>query len=189
MRILAVILCAASLAACATTEDVVPIPYAAAAHAPVAGADQVNVTVKAVDARTTNRGRISTKINGYGMEMAAIRAQGEISDVVDHALTSELQARGYRLGAGGPTVNAAVETFYAKFGVGILAGKAEGDVRLNVTVTDRGGAERYRGSVSGASSKSVQLAGGKNAAAAISAALADALGKLFGEPAFVAALR
>lgn len=191
MRTLVLFLCAASLAACATTEDVVPVNYVATAASQVSGASAVQVNVVTSDARTTNRGRISTKLNGYGMEMAAIRSQGEVTDIVRGALESELKARGYGLGAGagGPRVNAAVETFYADFDVGMLAGKAKGDVKLTASVAAPGGAERYRTTVTGHAEKSVQLASGKNAAAALSEALADALRKLFGDQAFLQALR
>lgn len=189
MRTLALFLCAASLAACATTEDVVPVNYVPGAASQVSGASAVQVSVTTSDARTTNRGRISTKLNGYGMEMAAIRSQGEVTDIVRGALESEFKARGYGLGAGGPTVNAAVETFYADFDVGMLAGKAKGDVKLTASVSAPGGAERYRTTVTGHAEKSVQLASGKNAAASLSEALADALRKLFGDQAFLQALR
>jgi uncharacterized lipoprotein YajG len=190
MRTLAIAACALTLAACATTEETVPVAYAPKSTTTImAGASGVKVTVVGADTRTTNRGRISTKINGYGMEMAAIRSQQDVGVIVQDALSSELKARGYTLAPGGPTVNAAVETFYADFGVGVLAGKAEGDVKLNVRVTDPAGAERYRQTVQGASKKTVQLASGKNAAAALSEALSDALSKLFGDAAFLAALR
>lgn len=190
MRTLAIAACALTLAACATTEETVPVAYAPKSTTTIMpGASGVKVTVVGADARTTNRGRISTKINGYGMEMAAIRSQQDVGVIVQDALSSELKARGYTLAPGGPTVNAAVETFYADFGVGVLAGKAEGDVKLNVRVTDPAGAERYRQTVQGASKKTVQLASGKNAAAALSEALSDALSKLFGDAAFLAALR
>ena len=189
MRLAVVALAASTLAACATTEEAVPVPYTPAPASIVTGASAVNVTVVGTDARTTNRGRISTKINGYGMEMAAIRSSRDVGEIARDALSAELKARGFNLGPGGPTVNAAVETFYADFNTGILAGKAKGDVALNVRVTDAAGAERYRTTVAGTSSKSVQLASGKNAAQAISEALADAMRKLFGDESFLRALR
>ena len=79
MRILAIVALAATLTACATTEEIVPIPYAPAEAAAVPGAESIQVTVVAVDARTTHRQRISTKINGYGMEMAPIRSKEEVA--------------------------------------------------------------------------------------------------------------
>jgi len=189
MRILLPLLLAASLGACATTEDIVPVPYAASAAAPVAGAAQVKVTVQATDARTSNRGRISSKINGYGMEMAAIRAKEDVADTVREAIGAELKSRGYTEAPGGAKISAAVETFYADFKTGVLAGKAKGDVALTVTVSDADGGERYRRRISGAAEKSVQMASGKNAADAIGRALGDALRTLFGDAAFLNALR
>lgn len=188
LRAAAAVLAVLTLAACATTEESVPVSYSAVAASPIAGAERITVTVRAADARTANRGRISTKKNGYGMEMAAIRLQGDVAEVVRDALASELKARGYRLGAGGPVVSAAVEAFYNDFKVGAFAGRAESDVQLTVAVADAGGGERYRRTLAGKAAKTVQLASGKNAAASLSAALSDAIGKLMADPAFTAAL-
>ena len=188
MRLLLILLGVVSLAACATTEDSVLVAYAAPPTSPTAGASQVNVTVTAADARTANRGRISTKLNGYGMEMAAIRSKEDVSDTVRKALESELRARGYGLAGGGPRISAAVDTFYAQFSTGVLAGKAKGDVQLTVTVAGKTGAERYRTVVKGSGIKTIQMASGSNAAVVISQALADALSQLFSDPAFVRTL-
>lgn len=180
---------AGALAGCATTEETVAVPYAASAATPVAGASQVSVVVRGQDARTTNRGRISSKINGYGMEMAAIRAKDDVGLTVQNAISAELGARGYRLQPGGATVNAAVETFFSEFKTGLLAGKSHADVAMTVTVADANGAERYRRRVEGSGEKTIQLASGKNAAETLGEALADALRKLFGDEAFLGALR
>jgi uncharacterized lipoprotein YajG len=188
MRMLAIVALAATLTACATTEEIVPIPYAPAKAAAVPGAESIQVTVVAVDSRTTNRQRISTKINGYGMEMAPIRSKEEVADVVRDALSAELKKRGYGLGSGGPKVEAKVVTFYSKFGVGILAGKSEANVDLTVTVTSAGGETLYTRELKGKADKAVQIAGGKNAAATLSAALADDFKTLFADEAFTKAL-
>lgn len=188
-NILCAFMISAGLAACATTEDVVSVPYKAAPAAAAPGAERIQVTVTARDVRAMNRGRISSKKNSYGMEMAAIRAKDDVADTVRLALSDELKARGFGLGAGGPSVNANVHVFYADFQTGLVTGKANGDVHLTVAVTDSRGADAYRNLFIGKSSNTVALAGGKNAAAAISDALRDALSKLFADPAFLAALR
>lgn len=188
MRMLAIVALAATLTACATTEEIVPIPYAPAEAAAVPGAESIQVTVVAVDARTTNRQRVSTKINGYGMEMAPIRSKEEVADVVRDALSAELKKRGYGLGSGGPKVEAKVVTFYSKFGVGVFAGKSEANVDLTVSVTSAGGETLYTRELKGKADKSVQIASGKNAAATLSAALADDFKTLFADEAFTKAL-
>ena len=174
------------LTACATVEDTAHVPYAAHG-APAAGVQSIRVTVTAADARTTNRGRISTKKNGYGMDMAAIRSDADVADIVKGALSDELRTRGYQLAAGGPVVDAQVKTFYNDFEVGIFAGGAKGTVDLTITVT-RDGRTLYTRSVQGAQRKTVAMASGKNAGEAIAMALGAALDQLFADPAFTAAL-
>jgi uncharacterized lipoprotein len=178
----------AGVSACATTEDVVAFNYAAQDSAPVAGAQNIRVTVTAADARTTNRGRISTKINGYGMEMAAIRSEQEVAEIVRDAVGKELAERGYQIATGGPQVNAAVETFYSDFNTGMLAGKAKGDVAMTVTVADPGGRQLYSRRVAGTHTKAIQMASGKNAGETLTLALRQAISELFSDPAFTAAL-
>ncbi|WP_426013222.1 YajG family lipoprotein [Caulobacter sp. DWR2-3-1b2] len=188
MRILAIIALAATVTACATTEEVIPVGYVPAAVPAVAGADSILVTVTAVDGRSTNRARISTKINGYGMEMAPIRSKEEVADIVRDALSAEFKQHGYRLASGGPKVEAKVTTFYNQFGVGMFAGKANSEVNVTVSVTSPSGAQVYTRDLAGKASKSVQMASGKNAVASLTEALADDFKTLFADEAFTKAL-
>ncbi|WP_167334149.1 YajG family lipoprotein [uncultured Brevundimonas sp.] len=165
-----------------------PVPYAVSTAAPTPGAQNIRVTVASSDARTENRARIGAQINGYGMEMAAIRSQVEVTDIVRDAIAAELRQRGYQVGDSGARVNAEVTTFYNDFSVGMLAGKSKADVGLTVTVTNAAGAEVYRRAIAGQAERTVQLANGGNAATTLSQALSLALKELMGDPAFVAAL-
>lgn len=188
VHVLAAIAAALSLSACATSEDVVPIPYTASSAVVVPAAASITVTVAATDARTENRARIGAQINGYGMEMAAIRSETEITEVVQNAIAAELRQRGYSVGDTGARINASVETFYNSFKVGMLAGKSQADVTMTVTVTGRTGGEVYSRRLTGQAERSVQLANGGNAATTLSQALAKALEDLMADPAFTAAL-
>ena len=188
VRILAIVALAATVTACATTEETVPVGYVPAPVSAQAGAEAIQVTVTAVDARSTNRARISTKINGYGMEMAPIRSQGEVADIVRDALSAEFKQHGYKLAAGGPKVEAKVSTFYNQFGVGMFAGKANSEVNLTVAVTSPSGVLVYSRDLAGKASKSVQMASGKNAAASLSEAMAENFKVLFADEAFIKAL-
>lgn len=182
-------LCVALAAsACATSEDVVPVRYAVSAAPRVAGADAITVSVVGTDARTENRARIGVQINGYGMDMAAIRATEEVSDIVRNAIAAELSQRGYRVGDGGARVNASVETFFNDFTTGMLAGKSTADVAMTVTVTGRNGAQTYSRRITGHAERTVQIANGGNAATTLSQALSQATGTLMADPAFTAAL-
>lgn len=176
------------LSACATSEDIVPVPYTVRDAAAVPGAESIQVTVASTDTRTENRARIGAQINGYGMEMAAIRSEIEVTEIVRGAIAAELAQRGYRVGDAGARVNAEVKTFYNDFSVGMFAGKSTADVALTVVVQDRNGAEVYRRDIAGQAERSVQLANGGNAATTLSQALGKAMETLMADPAFTAAL-
>lgn len=189
-RLIACAALAAALAvsACATSEDVVPVPYTVSSAARVPGANAITVSVAGTDARTENRARIGVQINGYGMDMAAIRATEEVTDIVRNAIAAELGQRGYNVGDGGARVNASVETFFNDFSTGMFAGKSTANVVMTVTVTSRSGAEVYSRRVSGEAERTVQIANGGNAATTLSQALSKALASLMEDPAFTAAL-
>lgn len=179
---------ALAVSACATSEDIVPVPYTVSQAARVPGAESINVSVVGTDARTENRARIGVQINGYGMDMAAIRATEEVSDIVRNAIAAELSQRGYSVGDGGARVNASVETFFNDFATGMFAGKSTANVAMTVTVTGRDGAEVYSRRVTGSAERTVQIANGGNAATTLSQALSQAVGTLMADPAFTAAL-
>jgi hypothetical protein len=63
---------------CLTTDNI-EVPYRSlAARPPTPGASGITIAVKASDERTTYRDRVSSKKNGYGMEMAPIVATNDV---------------------------------------------------------------------------------------------------------------
>lgn len=174
------------LTACATVEDTAVISYAAAPATQIPSARPVALGVN--DSRTSDRNRISTKINGYGAEMAAIRSSREVPDVVREAIAAELQARGFPLDGAGTPVTVTIDRFYNQFHVGAFNGTAAGEVRLSVAVADRGGAKLFSGSFVGTSETPIMLANGSNAADSVAKALRDACNKMFADPSFVGAI-
>lgn len=177
----------ALLGGCATTESSVTVPYAAASPASDIGHGQA-IALKTLDARTADRMRISTKINGFGMEMAAIRSARPVTDIVQDALAAEFQARGFHIGAAGCPVTVSVDRFYNQFHTGAFAGTADGTAALMVTVADPTGSKLFSKTYNGVSQETIELANGSNAALAVSAALKDAVNKLFADPSFLRAL-
>ncbi len=186
IRTLAMLAIAAMLGGCALSEDVADVKYLPTKAALVANAQPVGLTV--VDARTSDRNRISAKMNGFGMEMAAIRSTREVPDIVRDALKAEFEERGFHIEAGGRAVTVSIDRFYNQFGVGAFSGSADGDVSLTVTVADAGGAKLYTQSYAGTSKSSILMANGSNAAEAVAAALNDAIGKMFADPGFIAVI-
>ena len=176
------------LSGCAVTEATVPVVYTPVAVTNDRNLASVRVTVTATDARVTNRARIGAKVNGYGMEMGAIRTSDDVAEDVKQALTTELKDRGYTLQPGGSQVDVAVTAFYNQYKVGVFAGRAEGSASMTVKVTSASGSQLYTRDVEGVSHNTVELANGPNAAKAIAAALSDAMTTLFADPEFTRAL-
>jgi uncharacterized lipoprotein len=176
------------LGGCALTEDVVPIPYKARGGAQVG--DGLPVTVVASDARTTDRTRISNKVNGYGMEMAAIRATRNIEDIVREAFEEELRARGFRVAAGGPAASLSIVRFYSHFESGIFSAESVADVQMHVSVRGANGAQLFDKDVNVTGKETgIQIASGSNAAASLSDGMGRAFEALFSDPAFVTAIK
>jgi uncharacterized lipoprotein YajG len=184
---LAAVLTCAFLAGCAFQEDVAPVSYKAAGGAQIGNGATVAVTVE--DARTEDRTRISNKVNGYGMEMAAIRADRPVPDIIKDAMEAELRARGFAVGQGGPATKLSVNRFYAGFKTGFFSGDAVGDVKLHVLVTTASGQTVYERQIDATGEvNKIMLANGSNATAALSDGMTKAFTMLFDDPAFVAAL-
>lgn len=184
---LAVALTALSLGGCALQEDIVPVPYAAKGGTQVGGGAAVMVSVE--DARTEDRTRISNKINGYGMEMAAIRADREVSTIVKDAMEAELRSRGFTVGQGGAQAKVAVNRFYASFKPSLFSIDVAGDVKIHVLVTSASNQTLYERQVNVEGSlEKIMIASGSNAATALSDGMSKVFASLFDDPAFVAAL-
>lgn len=175
------------LAGCATQEDVASVPYKVTGGVQVGKG--VTVAVIAEDARTEDRTRISNKVNGYGMEMAAIRSDRPVPDIIKDAMEAELRARGFAVGQGGPSTKLSVNRFYAAFKTGFFTGDAVSDVKLHVLVTVTSGQTVYERQIDATGEvNKVMIANGSNATAALSDGMTKAFNMLFDDPAFIAAL-
>jgi uncharacterized lipoprotein YajG len=175
------------LGGCATQEDVVPVSYKAVGGAQVGNGVTVSVTVE--DSRTEDRTRISNKINGYGMEMAAIRANRPVPDIIKDAMEAELRGRGFAVGQGGPSTKLSVNRFYASFKPGFFSGDVIGDVKLHAVILSSSGQTLYERQVDvEGKNANIQIASGSNAAGALTDGMAKAMSSLFDDPAFIAAL-
>jgi uncharacterized lipoprotein len=109
---------------CALTEDYVDIEYIPEAGvSKVDGADFVEVSVKLTDMRTT-KDKVSCKKNGYGMEMAAIISNDDVTTLVANAIEDELRNRGFKITEGSVQVDIELNKFYNDFKVGSWTGSA-----------------------------------------------------------------
>jgi uncharacterized lipoprotein YajG len=182
-----VIACAIALSGCATVEDVVPVAYTAQGGAQTGAG--IKVVTEVVDARDMDRGRISTKINGFGQQLAAIRSDREVTAIVKDAFDAELKGRGYAVENGGPKATISVKRFYSSFKIGAFSGDANADVQFTASVVLGNGSVLYRRdfAVTGTEAN-ILLANGTNAAASLSDGMKKAFAAIFSDEKFVAAL-
>jgi uncharacterized lipoprotein YajG len=182
---------ALTVSGCALTTDRIDVPYQpVGAVAPVADASASSVSVASRDARSTYRDRVSTKKNGYGMEMAAILATNDIPQTVTGALTQTLTAEGYRIGPGHAAMAIDVLRFYNDFKIGFFSGDALADVELMVTIRDPANNIVFsRNYVGEGKEADVMLASGSNARAALIRAFQNVVNSIAGDQALHAAIK
>lgn len=180
MRIVSSLLALVLLGGCALTEDQVAINYMPPPNLTVVnGASSVAVAVSGQDGRASNKDRISSKKNGYGMEMARIVAANDIVELVRAAVERELESLGFKIAATGLPVKVEVQTFYSDFKIGFWSGSAVAEVVFNLTASASDGALVYARSYKGIGiSKNVMIASGSNAQPALQEALTNAMAQL-----------
>lgn len=176
-RIYVTIFASLVMMGCALTEDAVEIKYLAPANISVVpGAEHVVVSVSALDGRVSNRDRISTKKNGYGMEMAKIIASNDIISEVGQAVQTELASLGFKIGQGGMDVVLQTTNFYSDFKPGFWSAEAVAEVAFDLSAKKPGGELIYSRSYRAVGiNKDVVLMMGEQAAPALAAALRDAV--------------
>lgn len=192
-RVLALACCvaAAGLSGCALTTEQIELHYTQQASvSKVAGAENVSVNVQVADERL-DKTKVSSKKNGFGMEMAPITAAEDVAVTVRKAIEKELVARGFQLGSETALVKVAADVtrFYNDHKMGVFAGDAVADLNMSVTVKSRSGTQLYtKQIVSQGKEANTQLATGNNARIALERALENGMKMLFDDPAFLSAL-
>ncbi len=177
------------MSGCALTVDKVKVDYTPQSNVEkIDTMDSMAVEVSVADMRS-RKDRVSSKKNGYGMEMAAIIAENDVTELVAYAIVTELRNRGFEVGKGSVSVKVELQKFYNDFKVGFFSGDAEAEVGINVQIQKPDGSVRFAKFVSGEGKEpSIQLASGTNAKAALELALRDAVSKLFNDRGFLDAL-
>ncbi len=182
------LLAVTALTGCALSEDKVALRYVPTSSATVIeAAKEVPINVEVVDGRTSNRTVISRKINGYGMEMAAIRSTQNPAELVERALKQELRARGFAVGDAGLAVTATLNEFFNQYEVGLLTGSAVANIKVDVAVGDPN-APTFEQSFSANKTDDAFIADGANAKAALEAALGRLISQIMANSNFMDAL-
>jgi uncharacterized lipoprotein YajG len=182
--IIASIFCisALSLTGCAFTQESVDLQYIQQANVvKIKGAENVTVNVAIVDQRT-DKTKISSKKNGFGMETAPITANEDVTITIRKAIETELQSRGFLISSNSAIVdiNAELDRFYNDHKTGFMAGDAVADLEMNVSVKSKSGKVVYTSRlVAQGVEANTQLMTGENAKKALDKALSNGMTKLF----------
>lgn len=192
MRFLLALLAATSLTGCAFTSESIDIPYTQQQGVTqVPGAASSTVSVDVTDARS-DKSKVSSKKNGYGMETAPITANEDVNLTVEHAIEQEIRTRGFRTGSGASDVkvSAEINRFYNDHKMGFFSGDAVADLNLLVKVYSTRNTQLYaRTIVVQSKEENTQMLTGNNASKALSKALSAGMAELFNDASFIAALK
>lgn len=192
-RIFAVVCCVAisSFSGCALTTDRIELKYnQQQGVSQIHGASNISVNVQVADQRQ-DKGKVSNKKNGFGMEMAPIFATEDVVVTVRRAIEQELLARGFQLSSDAARVRIAADLtrFYNDHKMGFFAGDAVADLNMSITVKSQKGEQLYsRQVVAQGIEPNTQLSSGENARLALNRALENGMKYLFEDQAFLSAL-
>lgn len=193
IRILAIASCVAvtNLSGCALTTDRIELQYnQQQGVAQIPGANNVSINVQVIDQRP-DKSKVSSKKNGFGMEMAPILAIEDVTVTVRRAIEQELRARGFQIDSDAALVQIAADLtrFYNDHKTGFFAGDAVADLNMSVTVKSKKGDLLYaRQVIAQGIEPNTQLMSGENARLALNRALENGMKSLFEDQAFLAAL-
>lgn len=192
-KILSVASCIAlaALSGCALTTDHVQLSYSQQQGiAQIPGANNVTVNVQVNDHRQ-DKSKVSSKKNGYGMEMAPILASEDVAITVRRAIEQELRSRGFQLSADAALVQIAADLtrFYNDHKIGFFAGDAVADLNMSVIVKSKKGELIFSKQIAAQGVEpNTQLASGENARLALNRALENGMKTLFEDQSFLSAL-
>lgn len=180
-----------TLSGCALTTDRIELQYnPQQGVSQIPGANNVAVNVQVVDQRQ-DKSKVSSKKNGFGMEMAPILATEDVAVTVRKAIEQELRTRGFQLGTDTALVRIVSDLtrFYNDHKTGFFAGDAVADLNMSVTVKSKKGDLLYtRQVISQGIEPNTQLMTGENARLALNRALENGMKSLFEDQSFLIAL-
>lgn len=180
-----------SLSGCALTTDRIELQYnQQQGVSQISGANNVSINVQVTDQRQ-DKSKVSSKKNGFGMEMAPILASEDVAITVSRAIEQELRARGFQLGSDAALVQivADLTRFYNDHKTGFFAGDAVADLNMSVTVKSKKGDLLYtRQVIAQGIEPNTQLMSGENARLALNRVLENGMNSLFEDQAFLSAL-
>lgn len=179
------------LAGCALTTERIVLTYAPQSGvSTIPGANNVIVSVQVNDQRQERSNKVSSKKNGFGMEMAPILANEDVTVTLRRAIEQELQSRGFSIGNEAlVSILADLTRFWNDHKTGFFAGDAVADLNMSILVKNKNGNLLYsRQILSQGVEPNTQLMSGNNARLALNRAIENGMKLLFEDHVFIAAL-
>jgi len=176
---------------CALTTERVDLSYSPQSGvSTILGANNVVVSVQVNDQRQEKSNKVSCKKNGFGMEMAPILANEDVTVTIRRAMEQELRARGFLIGNDAlVSIIANLSRFWNDHKLGFFAGDAVADLNMTISVKNKNGGILYaRDIATQGVEPNTQLMTGNNARLALDRALENGMKLLFEDQAFIAAL-
>lgn len=188
-RVAFVVLVLFGLSACALTDETVTINYQPQDNTEKIGsAAGVSVAVRSIDARLSDRTKISAKINGYGTELGAYKADREVTVIVKEAVEKELETRGYNVAKGSAVIEVAIKRFYTQFESGFIP-TATSQVIFDVQIKNKTEKTLYEQQFRSSAKNDIWvIASGVHVRETLERALVAAIGDMFDDKALRSAL-
>lgn len=184
------VLTSSIISGCALTTETIDIPYVSTQSVSrIQDATQITVQVQTQDMRL-DKSKVSSKKNGYGMELAPILANEKIDVTFRRAIESELTNRGFQLSPQAQVqINADISRFYNDHKTGFFAGDSIADLDMVVVVKSISGEQLYHRQIAAQGTEpNIQLMTGENASLALRKALKNGMDILFNDNTFITAL-
>lgn len=180
------------LTSCSYVPETISVKYQPTKEVlPIATAEKVRLGVQVFDNR-----RHSTKVgfkkgDGY-VEMAAIRLDGSLPDVISKGLETELKNRGFKIDSEEnrqAMIEVEIQKFFNDFKKGFFTDRGVAEIIFSVHVKKGNGDIVYSKTIMGLGERDgLWMHSGSNCRAALEEALTDAMHKLLDDQAFIQAL-
>lgn len=179
------------LSGCAFTQEKIDLSYnPQLGISEIANAKNVIVSVKINDVRQDKSNKVSSKKNGYGVELAPIIVNEDVTLIIKQAIEQELKIRGFSVGNKAfVEIVADLTRFWNDFKSGFFVGNAVADLNMTILVKSNNEGILYtRQIVAQGIEPNIQLANGDNARLALNRALGNGIKILFEDQVFINSL-
>lgn len=182
-----VILSFAFVNGCALTTESIDLNYQPQGN--YLRSTNVSVNVKTHDNRT-DKSKIGSKKNGFGIETAPILPKEKIEITVQKAIEDELKSRGYLVKNDADIfIHASVVRFYNEFHLGFFSGDSVSDFEMLVAVKKKNGSTVFSKPIKSIGNENnIQIMSAENAQLALNDALKKGLIMLFNDMEFLSSL-